>query len=65
MKIEMGESLLQSYLKHVENCLVSQTNWKTSSNWNIDSSCRDKLEYIYIIKFVLIISFQMFSKKMN
>ena len=47
MKIEMGESLLQSYLKHVKNCLISQTNWKTSSNWNIDSSCRDKLEYIY------------------
>ena len=40
MKIEMGESLLQSYLKHVKNCLISQTNWKTSSNWNIDSSCR-------------------------
>ena len=47
MKIEMGESLLQSYLKHVKNCLISQTNWKTSSNWNIDSSCRDRLEYIY------------------
>lgn len=40
MKIEIGESLLQSYLKHVENCLISQTNWKTSSNWNIDPSCR-------------------------
>ncbi len=47
MKIEMGESLLQSYLKHVENCLISQTNWKTSSNWNIESSCRDQIEYIY------------------
>lgn len=47
MKIEMGESLLQSYLKHVENCLISQTNWKTSSNWNINSSCRDQIEYIY------------------
>ena len=47
MKIEMGESLLQSYLKHIKKCLISQTNWKTSSNWNIDSSCRDKLEYIY------------------
>ena len=47
MKIEMGESLLQSYLKHVENCLISQTNWKTSSNWSIDESCREQVEFIY------------------
>lgn len=47
MKIEMGESLLQSYLKHVENCLISQTNWKTSSNWNIDTQSKDKIDYIY------------------
>ncbi|MBO5691072.1 MAG: hypothetical protein J6R96_04335 [Spirochaetaceae bacterium] len=47
MKIEMGESLLQSYLKHIEHCLISQTNWKTSSNWNIESSCRDQIKYIY------------------
>lgn len=43
----MGESLLQSYLKHVENCLISQTNWKTSSNWSIDESCREQVEFIY------------------
>lgn len=47
MKIEMGESLLQSYLKHIKNCLISQTNWKTSSNWTIDNSCRDQVDYIY------------------
>lgn len=47
MKIEMGESLLQAYLKHVENCLISQTNWKTSSSWNIDSSCKTKIESVY------------------
>lgn len=47
MKIEMGESLLQSYLKHVKNCLISQTNWKTSSNWNIEQINQDNLEHIY------------------
>lgn len=47
MKIEIGESLLQSYLKHVENCLISQTNWKTSSNWNIDPSCRKQIDAAY------------------
>ena len=35
MKIEMGESLLQSFLKYVKNCLVSQTNWKASASWDI------------------------------
>ena len=43
----MGESLLQSYLKHVENCLISQTNWKTSSNWSVDETCREQVEHIY------------------
>jgi hypothetical protein len=35
MKIEMGESLLQSYLKYEKGCLVTQTNWKTSSRWQV------------------------------
>ncbi len=35
MKIEIGESLLQSYLKYEKGCLVTQTNWKTSSLWQI------------------------------
>lgn len=33
MKIEIGESLVYSYLKHIEGCRVVQTNWKTSGNW--------------------------------
>lgn len=31
MKIEMGESLAASWLKHVQRCLLVQTNWKASS----------------------------------
>lgn len=44
MKIEMGESLLQSYLKHTKKCIISQTNWKTSSNWNIDENTNLQLK---------------------
>ncbi len=47
MKIEMGESLLQSYLKHTKKCIISQTNWKTSSNWNIDENTNLQLKKIF------------------
>lgn len=33
MKIEMGESLAASWLKHVCNCTLVQTNWKPSPRW--------------------------------
>jgi hypothetical protein len=34
MKIEMGESLIYSWLRHVKKCQVVQTNWTPSSKWN-------------------------------
>ncbi|MCR9222422.1 MAG: hypothetical protein NXI21_19550 [Alphaproteobacteria bacterium] len=30
MKIEMGESIMVSWLKHVKNCQIIQSNWKPS-----------------------------------
>lgn len=36
MKIEIGESLVYSWLRHYHNCQICQTNWKTSQKWNID-----------------------------
>ena len=33
MKIEMGESLMQSWLKHAKECKITQLNWKPSVNW--------------------------------
>ncbi len=33
MKIEIGESLCYSYLRHVEGCWLVQTNWKSSEHW--------------------------------
>jgi len=35
MKIEMGESLIFSWLKHVKKCQIVQTNWKPSKSWNL------------------------------
>lgn len=37
MKIEMGESLFYSWLKHVKECQVVQTNWKTSAEWDLQN----------------------------
>ena len=32
MKIEMGESLFYSWLRHVKECQIVQTNWKVSES---------------------------------
>ncbi|MHB8883262.1 MAG: hypothetical protein ACYC69_17355 [Thermodesulfovibrionales bacterium] len=45
MKIEIGESLIYSYLRHEKNCLIVQTNWKASGNWNIPIDVEDKALY--------------------
>lgn len=37
VKIEIGESLLVSWLKHVKECQLVQTNWKTSSMWDLQN----------------------------
>ncbi|MFI3168933.1 MAG: hypothetical protein R3Y06_03195 [Faecalibacterium sp.] len=33
MKIEMGESLFYSWLRHVKDCQIVQTNWKVAAEW--------------------------------
>ena len=33
MKIEIGESLMLSWLKHAKECKITQLNWKPSNNW--------------------------------
>jgi hypothetical protein len=35
MKIEIGESLIFSWLRHVSGCPIVQTNWKPSPTWPI------------------------------
>lgn len=40
MTIEMGESLMASWLKHVKGCQIVQTNWKYSACWKAASGER-------------------------
>ena len=35
MKIEVGESLFYSWLRHVKECQIVQTNWKVSPQWEL------------------------------
>ena len=35
MKIETGESLFYSQLRHVKDCQIVQNNWKPSPQWNL------------------------------
>lgn len=44
MKIEMGESLMYSWLRHVKECKIVQTNWKTSPQWEMFH--KDELEHL-------------------
>lgn len=38
MKIEIGESLACSYLRHVKRCWLVQANWKASEHWDRHAS---------------------------
>jgi hypothetical protein len=45
MKIEIGESLMLSYLKYVKKCIFYQSNWKSSNNWAKSNS--EKVQNVY------------------
>ena len=62
MKIEMGESLIYSWLRRIKKCQIVQTNWKISTNWGLknkneietlknktENLFKNKEEYIYEI----------------
>lgn len=57
MKIEMGESLLYSWLRHVKECQVVQTNWKISPQWELKN--RDQISEF------LVESDRVFQKQFN
>lgn len=44
MKIEMGESLMLSWLKHAKGCKITQLNWKPSTHW--DSYNEEEVKHI-------------------
>lgn len=35
MSVDIGESLVQSWLKHIKKCQIIQTNWKISPEWDV------------------------------
>lgn len=43
MKIEVGESLMRSWLRHVEKCQVAELNWKPSQLWPLYSQSAESL----------------------
>ena len=46
MKIEIGESLCYSYLRHVKRCWLVQSNWKVSEHWDKQNS-EEELEDLF------------------
>jgi hypothetical protein len=47
MKIEIGESLICSYLKHIEGCRIVQTNWKTSGQWSVTEYDKEQAKLLF------------------
>lgn len=50
MKIEMGESLGFSWLKHVKKCQIVQTNWKPSPCWEIKHGKEEEVAFYEKLK---------------
>ena len=44
MKIEIGESLFYTWLRHLKECQLVQTNWKASPHWHLENV--DELEQL-------------------
>ena len=44
MKIEMAESLIYSWLRHVKGCHLVQNNWKVSKLWNINPNNENNIK---------------------
>lgn len=49
MKIEMAESLCESWLRHVKCCQIVQTNWRNSPKWDSynDGDYQEKVERLF------------------
>ncbi|MEO1927247.1 MAG: hypothetical protein ABGX26_00970 [Nautiliaceae bacterium] len=47
MKIEIGESIVYSWLKHVKKCKIVQLNWKVSESWDNEENRWKKIKVIF------------------
>lgn len=61
MKIEMGESLIFSWLRHIKGCQIVQTNWSSSSLWSLKH--QSDLQVIMDAVDKLFPSYAIFGKK--
>lgn len=44
MKIEIGESLMRSWLRHVKGCQFAELNWKPSGSWPQNYECQQFMD---------------------
>ncbi|MBI9050774.1 MAG: hypothetical protein JEZ00_15240 [Anaerolineaceae bacterium] len=44
MKIEIGESLIYSWLRHIKQCQIVEINWKSSPRWQTESVDLDSMK---------------------
>jgi hypothetical protein len=44
MKIEVGESLMRSWLRHIQGCQFAELNWKPSSSWPVSSDMQSVMD---------------------
>jgi hypothetical protein len=44
VKIEMGESLMRSWLRHVKGCQLAELNWKPSSGWKKSGDGQQRMD---------------------
>jgi hypothetical protein len=44
VKIEMGESLMRSWLRHVKGCQLAELNWKPSSGWEKSGDGQQRMD---------------------
>ena len=66
MKIEIGESLIYSWLRHVKGCQIVQTNWKVSSQWPEQSNQTNWQEiYERLAEVFVVDEFDVFGKNTN
>jgi len=53
MKIEVGESLVRSWLRHVKGCQLVELNWKPSQNWSVQKDYQSVMDAARSYQFYL------------
>lgn len=62
MKVEVGESICYSYLRHVKRCWLVQANWKLSENWTKRTSDEELQEMFLNMRDIFDVDGRVFGK---